>query len=100
MIYSCSSEKKIAIKCKVSVCLNTHINTHMHSHTYIDINKCTCTDTYKYECTDIYTCTTHTSTQEHTHCLTLWRLTTFYSVRRSEKKTTMTFDFSSKIILV
>lgn len=44
---------------------------------------------------------THASTQEHTHYLTLWRLTTFYSVRRSEKKkTTMTFDFSSKIKLV
>ena len=70
-------------------------------HTNIDTNKCICTDTYKYECTDIYTRThTHTSTQERIHRLSLWRLTTFYSVRKSERKTTMTFDFSSKIKLV
>lgn len=43
---------------------------------------------------------THTSTQEHVHCLSLWRLTTFYSVRKSWRETTMAFDFSSKIKLV
>ena len=84
--------------------MSEHTHTHTHAFTRIqtnDINKCTYMDTYIYECTHIYTrAHTHTSAQERIHCLSLWRLTTFYSVRKSEGKTTMAFDFSSKIKLV